>query len=118
MTPCCSVEDGPTFFTLCNFWGSGVFALMQLCKAFLCQSSVKSAIIQIKLSGICAAVRNASGSEGEGTGEGRSTPDPAEEEEVLEQGDTPMVFPVAPEDEARQDTPEASGPDENGITSS
>ncbi|KAJ8268683.1 hypothetical protein COCON_G00138550 [Conger conger] len=51
--------------------------------------------------------RKASGWEAEE--EDRGTPDPLVEE------DTPVLFPVAPEEGARLDTPEASGPDENGT---
>ncbi|XP_035285122.1 zinc finger E-box-binding homeobox 1-like [Anguilla anguilla] len=36
-------------------------------------------------------------------------------EEMLQQGDTAVIYPVAPEEEARQGTPEASGHDENGT---
>ena len=35
-------------------------------------------------------------------------------EEILQQGDTTIIYPEAPEDEPRQGTPEASGHDENG----
>lgn len=35
-------------------------------------------------------------------------------EEMLQQGDTAVIFPEAPEDEPRQGTPETSGHDENG----
>lgn len=36
-------------------------------------------------------------------------------EEMLQQGDTAVIFPEAPEDEPRQGTPETSGHDENGT---
>uniref|UniRef100_A0A3B3SI98 Zinc finger E-box-binding homeobox 1 n=1 Tax=Paramormyrops kingsleyae TaxID=1676925 RepID=A0A3B3SI98_9TELE len=36
-------------------------------------------------------------------------------EEMLQQGDTAVIYPEAPEDEPRQNTPEASGHDENGT---
>ncbi|XP_071026635.1 zinc finger E-box-binding homeobox 1-like [Oncorhynchus clarkii lewisi] len=36
-------------------------------------------------------------------------------EEMLQQGDTAVIYPEAPEDEPRQGTPEASGHDENGT---
>ncbi|XP_046710292.1 zinc finger E-box-binding homeobox 1b isoform X2 [Silurus meridionalis] len=36
-------------------------------------------------------------------------------EEMLQQGDTAVIFPEAPEDEQRQGTPETSGHDENGT---
>ncbi|XP_072523123.1 zinc finger E-box-binding homeobox 1b isoform X2 [Salminus brasiliensis] len=36
-------------------------------------------------------------------------------EEILQQGDTAVIFPEAPEDEPRQGTPETSGHDENGT---
>ncbi|XP_062859019.1 zinc finger E-box-binding homeobox 1b [Trichomycterus rosablanca] len=36
-------------------------------------------------------------------------------EEMLQQEDTAVIFPEAPEDEARQGTPETSGHDENGT---
>ncbi|KAG9337459.1 hypothetical protein JZ751_028751 [Albula glossodonta] len=36
-------------------------------------------------------------------------------EEMLQQGDTAVIYPEAPEDEPRQGTPEASGHDENVI---
>lgn len=35
-------------------------------------------------------------------------------EEILQQGDTAVIFPEAPDDEPRQGTPETSGHDENG----
>lgn len=35
-------------------------------------------------------------------------------EEMLQQGDTAVIFPEAPDDEPRQGTPETSGHDENG----
>ncbi|KAM6976872.1 zinc finger E-box-binding homeobox 1b [Aplochiton taeniatus] len=36
-------------------------------------------------------------------------------EEMLQQGDTAVIYPEAPEDEPRQGTPDASGHDENGT---
>ncbi|KAM4706047.1 zinc finger E-box-binding homeobox 1 isoform 2-T2 [Rhinophrynus dorsalis] len=36
-------------------------------------------------------------------------------EEFLQQGDTAVIYPEAPEDDQRQGTPEASGQDENGT---
>uniref|UniRef100_A0A8C1GCH2 Zinc finger E-box-binding homeobox 1 n=1 Tax=Cyprinus carpio TaxID=7962 RepID=A0A8C1GCH2_CYPCA len=39
-------------------------------------------------------------------------------EEMLQQGDTAVIFPEAPEDEPRQGTPETSGHDENGTPDS
>ncbi len=36
-------------------------------------------------------------------------------EEMLQQGDTAVIYPEAPEDEPRQGTPETSGHDENGT---
>ncbi|XP_030630217.1 zinc finger E-box-binding homeobox 1b isoform X2 [Chanos chanos] len=36
-------------------------------------------------------------------------------EEMLQKGDTAVIFPEAPEDEPRQGTPETSGHDENGT---
>ncbi|XP_048876154.1 LOW QUALITY PROTEIN: zinc finger E-box-binding homeobox 1-like [Brienomyrus brachyistius] len=36
-------------------------------------------------------------------------------EEILQQGDTAIIYPEAPEDEPRQGTPEAGGHDENGT---
>ncbi|KAM4028083.1 zinc finger E-box-binding homeobox 1 [Anomaloglossus baeobatrachus] len=36
-------------------------------------------------------------------------------EEFLQQGDTAVIYPEAPEDDQRQGTPEASGHDENGT---
>uniref|UniRef100_A0A8C2DH26 Zinc finger E-box-binding homeobox 1 n=1 Tax=Cyprinus carpio TaxID=7962 RepID=A0A8C2DH26_CYPCA len=39
-------------------------------------------------------------------------------EEMLQQGDTAVIFPEAPEDEPRQSTPETSGHDENGTPDS
>ncbi|MCI4384424.1 hypothetical protein PGIGA_G00038500 [Pangasianodon gigas] len=36
-------------------------------------------------------------------------------EKMLQQGDTAVIFPEAPEDEPRQGTPETSGHDENGT---
>ncbi|XP_069585746.1 zinc finger E-box-binding homeobox 1 isoform X1 [Ranitomeya imitator] len=36
-------------------------------------------------------------------------------EEFLQQGDTTVIYPEAPEDDQRQGTPEASGHDENGT---
>ncbi|XP_066573883.1 zinc finger E-box-binding homeobox 1b isoform X2 [Amia ocellicauda] len=36
-------------------------------------------------------------------------------EEILQQGDTAVIYPEAPEEEQRQGTPEASGHDENGT---
>ncbi|KAG9267969.1 zinc finger E-box-binding homeobox 1 [Astyanax mexicanus] len=36
-------------------------------------------------------------------------------EKILQQGDTAVIFPEAPEDEPRQGTPETSGHDENGT---
>lgn len=36
-------------------------------------------------------------------------------EEMLQQGDTAVIFPEAPDDEPRQGTPETSGHDENGT---
>ncbi|KAM8966781.1 zinc finger E-box-binding homeobox 1 [Pelodytes ibericus] len=36
-------------------------------------------------------------------------------EEFLQQGDTAVIYPEAPEDEQRQGTPEATGHDENGT---
>jgi len=35
-------------------------------------------------------------------------------EEMLQQGDTAVIYPEAPDDEPRQGTPETSGHDENG----
>ncbi|KPP58260.1 zinc finger E-box-binding homeobox 1-like, partial [Scleropages formosus] len=37
-------------------------------------------------------------------------------EEMLQQGDTAVIYPEAPEDEPRQGTPEPSGHDENGTS--
>lgn len=39
-------------------------------------------------------------------------------EEFLQQQDTAVIYPEAPEDDQRQGTPEASGHDENGNWSS
>lgn len=39
-------------------------------------------------------------------------------EEMLQQGDTAVIFPEAPDDEPRQGTPETSGHDENGTPDS
>uniref|UniRef100_A0AAV2JIN9 C2H2-type domain-containing protein n=1 Tax=Knipowitschia caucasica TaxID=637954 RepID=A0AAV2JIN9_KNICA len=40
-------------------------------------------------------------------------------EEILQQGDTAVIYPEAPEDEpARPETPETAGPDENGTPDS
>lgn len=36
-------------------------------------------------------------------------------EEMLQQGDTAVIFPEPPDDEPRQGTPETSGHDENGT---
>ncbi|KAI1901364.1 hypothetical protein AGOR_G00033610 [Albula goreensis] len=55
-------------------------------------------------------VKDECGSEGEENG---STD--AMVEEMLQQGDTAVIYPEAPEDEARQGTPEASCHDENGT---
>ncbi|KAG7455234.1 hypothetical protein MATL_G00254420, partial [Megalops atlanticus] len=55
-------------------------------------------------------VKDECGSDGEENG---STD--AMVEEMLQQGDTAVIYPEAPEDEARQGTPEASGHDENGT---
>ncbi|XP_045077357.1 zinc finger E-box-binding homeobox 1b isoform X2 [Coregonus clupeaformis] len=55
-------------------------------------------------------VREECGSDGEDDG---STD--ALVEEILQQGDTTIIYPEAPEDEPRQGTPEASGHDENGT---
>ncbi|KAJ8396115.1 hypothetical protein AAFF_G00021880 [Aldrovandia affinis] len=55
-------------------------------------------------------VKDECGSEGEENG---STD--AMMEEMLQQGDTAVIYPEAPEDEERQGTPEASGHDENGT---
>ena len=55
------------------------------------------------------AVNDECGSDGD---EERSTD--AMVEEMLQQGDTAVIYPEAPEDEPRQGTPEASIPDENG----
>ena len=58
---------------------------------------------------VCVSVREGCGSDGEDAG---STD--ALVEEMLQQGDTAVIYPEAPEDEARQGTPEASSHDENG----
>ncbi|XP_041717280.2 zinc finger E-box-binding homeobox 1 [Coregonus clupeaformis] len=55
-------------------------------------------------------VREECGSDGED--DGRTD---ALVEEMLQQGDTAVIYPEAPEDEPRQGTPEASGHDENGT---
>ncbi|KAJ8395054.1 hypothetical protein AAFF_G00040050 [Aldrovandia affinis] len=55
-------------------------------------------------------VKDECGSDGD---EERSTD--AMVEEMLQQGDTAVIYPEAPEDEPRQGTPEASGHDENGT---
>ncbi|KAG5841554.1 hypothetical protein ANANG_G00167840, partial [Anguilla anguilla] len=55
-------------------------------------------------------VKDESGSEPEENGSAD-----AMVEEMLQQGDTAVIYPVAPEEEARQGTPEASGHDENGT---
>ncbi|KAI1891391.1 hypothetical protein AGOR_G00143340 [Albula goreensis] len=55
-------------------------------------------------------VKDECGSDGD---EDRSTD--AMVEEMLQQGDTAVIYPEAPEDEPRQGTPEASGHDENGT---
>ncbi|XP_051959079.1 zinc finger E-box-binding homeobox 1-like isoform X2 [Xyrauchen texanus] len=39
-------------------------------------------------------------------------------EKILQQGDTAVIFPEAPDDEPRQGTPETSGHDENGTPDS
>ena len=58
---------------------------------------------------LCVSVREGCGSDGEDAG---STD--ALVEEMLQQGDTAVIYPEAPEDEPRQGTPEASSHDENG----
>lgn len=58
---------------------------------------------------LCVAVKDECGSDGD---EERSTD--AMVEEMLQQGDTAVIYPEAPEDEPRQGTPEASIHDENG----
>ncbi|KAJ8278056.1 hypothetical protein GJAV_G00083350, partial [Gymnothorax javanicus] len=55
-------------------------------------------------------VKDECGSDGD---EERSTD--AMVEEMLQQGDTAVIYPEAPEDEPRQGTPEAGIPDENGT---
>ncbi|KAG7487471.1 hypothetical protein MATL_G00023900 [Megalops atlanticus] len=56
-------------------------------------------------------VKDECGSEGD---EERSTD--AMVEEMLQQGDTAVIYPEAPEDEQRQGTPEAGSHDENGTS--